>query len=117
MAYEEYKLVRFEREGAVVTATVDNPPINIITLELYAELAKMAQEVEADPDALVFVLKSANPDFFLAHFDVEALLRFPIDRPAAKGPPGANAYHLMGERMRTMNKVSIAQIEGRVGGG
>jgi len=74
MAYEGYKLIRFARDGKIVTATVDAPPINIITLALYSELRRMSQEVEADKDCLVFILKSANPDFFLAHFDVSAIL-------------------------------------------
>src|SRR5580658_2864198 len=117
MAYEGYKLVRFAREGRIVTATVDNPPINIITPALYAELARLSQELADDPDALVFVLKSADPDFFLAHFDVGAILTFPTDRPAAADAWDRNAYHVMCERFRTMDKVTIAQIEGRVGGG
>ena len=84
MAYEGYKLLRFARDGKIVTATVDAPPINIITLELYSELSRMSREVEADRDCLVFILKSANPDFFLAHFDVGAILQFPIDQPASR---------------------------------
>jgi len=117
MAYEGYRRIHVAREGAIVTAMVDNPPINLITLELYAELARLSEELEADPDALVFVLKSANPDFFLAHFDVGAILSFPVDRPASRDAAGANAYHAMCERYATMDKVTIAQIEGRVGGG
>jgi enoyl-CoA hydratase/carnithine racemase len=117
MAYEGYKLLRIAREGRIVSAVVDNPPINLITLELYGELARLSQELEADAEALVFVLKSANPDFFLAHFDVAAILSFPVDQPARRGGAGENAYHAMCERFRVMDKVTIAQIEGRVGGG
>src|SRR6202030_657978 len=117
MAYEGYKLLRIAREGRIVSAVVDNPPINLITLELYGELARLAQELEADAEALVFVLKSANPDFSLAHFDVAAILSFPVDQPARRPAAGENAYHAMCERFRVMDKVTIAQIEGRVGGG
>ena len=117
MAYEGYRLIHFARESRVVTATVDAPPINIITLELYAELARLSEELAADTEALVFVLKSADPDFFLAHFDVGAILTFPTDTPATREAWDRNAYHVMCERFRTMDKVTIAQIEGRVGGG
>ena len=117
MAYDSYQLIRIAREGRIVTATVDAPPINIITLELYDELARLSIELEADPDALVFVLKSADPDFFLTHFDVGAILKFPIDGTPQREPWDRNAYHQMCERFRTMNTVTIAQIEGRVGGG
>ncbi|HZZ90756.1 MAG TPA: enoyl-CoA hydratase/isomerase family protein [Caulobacteraceae bacterium] len=117
MAYEGYQRLRIARDGRIVTATVDNPPINLITLELFGELARLSQEVADDRDATVFVLKSANPDFFLAHFDVGAILSFPVDRPAERAPAGSNTYHAMCERFRTMDKATIAQIEGRVGGG
>ena len=117
MTYADYKLIRVDRDGPIVTATVDNPPINLITLELYGELARLAEEVAADPDPLVFILKSADPDFFLAHFDVSAILSFPVDKPATREIGDTNPYHVMCERFRTMNKVTIAQIEGRVGGG
>jgi enoyl-CoA hydratase/carnithine racemase len=117
MTYEGYKLIRFGRDGKIVTATVDAPPINIITLELYSELSRMSREVEADQDCLVFVLKSANPDFFLAHFDVGAILQMPTDQPVNREDSVRNEYHDMCNRMSTMDKVTIAQIEGRVGGG
>ena len=115
MAYDGYTLIVVQRDGPLVTATVNNPPINLITMALFGELARLAEELEADPAALVFVLKSADPDFFLAHFDVAALIAM-ADAPA---PPtdNANAYHAMCQRFRTMDKVTIAQIEGRVGGG
>ena len=117
MAYAGYRLIQVAREGRIVTASVNNPPINIITLELWAELARLSVELEADAEALVFVMKSADPDFFLAHFDVGAILDFPIDRPASRADLERNDYHAMCERYRTMDKVTIAQIEGRVGGG
>jgi enoyl-CoA hydratase/carnithine racemase len=117
MAYEGYQRLRIAVEGRIVTATIDNPPINLITRELYGELARLAQELEADDAALVFVLKSADPDFFMAHFDVEAILSMPTDAPPARAAWDANAWHVMCERFRTMDKVTIAQIAGRVGGG
>jgi len=115
MAYD-YQLLDVRKEGRLATVTVSNPPINIITVELYAELAALSRELKADPDLTVVVLKSADPDFFLAHFDVSAILRFPTDTEAQRDAE-LNEYHQMCERFRTMDKVTIAQIEGRVGGG
>lgn len=115
MAYDTYKLLHVQQDGALVTAIVDAPPINVITGDLFGELAALAIELEADSTALVFVLKSADPDFFLAHFDV-ALLVAMADAPT---PPSGdlNTYHDMCNRFQRMDKVTIAQIEGRVGGG
>ena len=115
MSYD-YDLLDVRIDGRRATVTIDNPPINIITPPLYAELARLAGELKADPDLTVVVLKSANPDFFLAHFDVEEILKFPTDTEAERDSE-LNPYHVMCERFRTMDKVTIAQIEGRVGGG
>jgi enoyl-CoA hydratase/carnithine racemase len=115
MAYDTYTLLHITRDGPIITAIINAPPINIITLELFGELARLAIELEADETALVVIIKSADPDFFFAHFDVEALINI------ANGPQGpvgdATAFQDMCNRFQTMNTVSIAQIEGRVGGG
>lgn len=115
MAYD-YELLKVDIEDRLAVVTIDNPPLNIITLPLYAELAALSVELKADADLTVVLLKSANPDFFIAHFDVEAILTFPTDTPAERESE-LNAFHLMCERFRTMDKVTICQIEGRVGGG
>jgi enoyl-CoA hydratase/carnithine racemase len=115
MAYD-YQFLNVTVEGRLATVTISNPPINLITLPLYFELMALSEELEADDNLTVVVLKSADEDFFLAHFDVEAILTFPIDAPAERTPE-LNDFHRMCERFRTMNKVTIAQIEGRVGGG
>lgn len=112
----DFQLLAVEVTSRVAIVTIDNPPINIITLALYAELTQLVEELQRDPDLSVVVFKSANPDFFLAHFDVEAILQFPTEGDAERSSE-PNPFHLMCERLRTMNKVTIAQIEGRVGGG
>ena len=118
MAYDTYNLLKIERRGKVAYATIDNPPVNVITPALYDEFMRLSYELEADDDLLVFVLRSANPDFFIAHFDVSALITLPIEgEPQREGRNINSDYHAMCERFRLMNKVTIAQIEGRVGGG
>ncbi len=115
MAYD-YELLNVDIEGRYATVTINNPPINLITLQLYGEIAALSAELKGDPNLTVVVMKSADPDFFLAHFDVEAILSFPTDTEAELDPQ-LNDFHVMCERFRTMDKVTIAQIEGRVGGG
>ena len=112
-------LLHVREDGALVTAVIDAPPITVITMALFEELAALALELKANPTALVFVLKSADPDFFLAHFDVGVLIAMADAPPAPATPPAAdaNAYHAMCHRFQRMDKITIAQIEGRVGGG
>ncbi|MEM9355545.1 MAG: enoyl-CoA hydratase/isomerase family protein [Pseudomonadota bacterium] len=115
MAYD-FKLMRVDIRGRIATVTIDNPPVNVITMELFAELDALSSELKADPGLTVVVMRSADPDFFLAHFDVATILERPIgfepQRDAQIKP-----FHVLCERFRTMNKVIIGQIEGRVGGG
>ncbi|MEE3327368.1 MAG: enoyl-CoA hydratase/isomerase family protein [Myxococcota bacterium] len=111
----DYTMIAVEVADGVAWATVDNPPINLITLPLFGELRQLGQQIEADDDVRVLILRSANPDFFLAHFDVSAILEFPTDGEAKRS--NSNAYHALCENYKSMDKVTLAQIEGRVGGG
>ena len=115
MGYE-FSRIGVTREAGLCLATIDAPPCNVITLGLLAELAELARTVAADDAVRVLVLRSADPDFFLAHFDVRAILEFPTDGPAVREEQ-LNEYHLLCETLRTMGKATICQIEGRVGGG
>lgn len=115
MAYD-YDLLQVKIDNRLAVVTINNPPINLMTLQLYAELNALTEELKADPSLTVVVFKSADSDFFIAHFDVEAILNFPTDTPAEKDLE-LNLFHVMCERVRTMDKITIAQIEGRVGGG
>jgi enoyl-CoA hydratase/carnithine racemase len=72
MAYENYKLIQVDVRERIAYATIDNPPVNLITRPLLEELTRLSTELERDEDLLVVVLRSANPDFFIAHFDVAA---------------------------------------------
>ncbi|MBL6715597.1 MAG: enoyl-CoA hydratase/isomerase family protein [Pseudomonadales bacterium] len=119
MAYDYASLQVTVAEG-VCTAVIDHPPINLFSLQLFGDMAAFAEAVSQDDAVRVVVLKSANPDFFIAHFDVEAILAMPARAEPPRADPSqgpANDFHRMCEAFRTMGKATIAQIEGRVGGG
>ncbi|MBW2241130.1 MAG: enoyl-CoA hydratase/isomerase family protein [Deltaproteobacteria bacterium] len=117
MAYE-YERLHVKIEDGVAWATIDNPPINLMSLELFGELARFGSEVAEDDAVRAVVLRSDDPDFFIAHFDVEAILGFPTDTPAKRATDAlANPFHAMCETFRTMPKATVAEIGGRVGGG
>lgn len=110
----EFFAVARDRRG-VVTITFDHPPVNLITVPMFLGLAATIEDLAADVTVRAVVLRSAVTGWFLAHFDVAAILGFPTE----PGPPSTelNAYHRMCESLRTMDAVTIAVIEGRVGGG
>ena len=114
VAYEGYEKVRVGVDGGITTVTIDNPPINLFDRTLYLEMQRLAAELHDDPVSRVVILRSATPGFFIAHFDVNLILRIPMDLPE---PTQLNDFHRMCEAFRTMPKATIAVIEGRAGGG
>jgi enoyl-CoA hydratase/carnithine racemase len=94
--------------------TFDHPPINTITATTVAELAELVGLIEEDPDLNVIVFNSANPDFYLAHYDVEN----DAGKTAAlgAGPTGLPAWLDLLARLSRASAVSIASIRGRARG-
>jgi enoyl-CoA hydratase/carnithine racemase len=94
--------------------TFDHPPINTITATTVVELAELVGLIEQDQDLNVVVFDSANPDFYLAHYDVE----HDPSRTAAlpSGPTGMNAWIDLLVRLSRAPAVSIASIRGRARG-
>src|SRR5215203_6649541 len=107
-------LVVSTHEG-IATVVIDHAPINLMTVPVYMELAATIEALTIDDDVRVVVLRSANPEWFIAHFDVAAILEFPTEPQPM--PTELSTYHLMCEQLRQMPKATIAVIEGRVGGG
>ena len=107
MAYADYELLHIDLKEGVATAVIDAPPINLFSLPLFGEITRFGAEVGDDDSVRVVVVKSANPEFFIAHFDVEAILKYPITQEAERTP--TNPFHQMCEQFRTMPKATIAQ--------
>ena len=69
---ESWTQLRIDRRSpSYWRVTFDHPPINTITATTVAELAELMDLIEQDSDLKVVVFDSANPDYFLAHYDVE----------------------------------------------
>lgn len=92
----------------------DHPPINTITATTVAELSELVEAIERAAELNVVVFDSANPDFFLAHYDVES---DPGKTAAlAPGPTGMPAWIDLTARLSRAPVVSIASIRGRARG-
>jgi enoyl-CoA hydratase/carnithine racemase len=115
VAYD-YDLLHVAIEGRALWATIDAPPINLMSRPLFAQLAKFSAEVAADESISVVVLQSALPDFFIAHFDIETILSLPTDGPALRDEQ-LGGFHRMCEAFRSMPKATICKLAGRLGGG
>ncbi len=114
--YAPFDLLGVTVANGIATTNISAPPMNVMTPDLFGQLAKFSAIVAADDEVRVVVLRSADPDFFIAHFDVRAIVEFPTDGPAQRTTE-LRGFHLMCETFRTMPKATIAEIAGRAGGG
>ena len=103
------------RDGKVLYVEVDNPPINLITVPLLFDFINLTKWVEDDEDSTVLVLKSVVDGFFIAHFDVGALLA--MDSNESRPADSLTTFDELCLRFQTMNKITICVVEGRIGGG
>lgn len=118
MNYIGYTKIVVSVTEKVVTAVFDNPPMNLIDDVMFTELGRLTEELADDHESLVVVFKSADPDFFIAHAELDKLNNLDAIPVKNKSDPSLlNELQAMCERVRTMNLISIAQVEGRAGGG
>ena len=115
MPYDGYEALRIRLDRGVAWVTIDHPPINLFDLVLMQELDRVGKEIETDDTVRVVVFQSANPEFFIAHADIELILRAPTTPPPKPDRP--TFFQAMCDRFRTMPKATIAKIEGRARGG
>ena len=115
MVYEDYQLIRIAVEAGICRATIDHPPINLLNLQLLAEIGRLTQEVAADDDVRVLIVDSADPEFFIAHADVGLILDLPTDDTSLHDE--LSPFHATMELFRTLPKATIAVIEGIARGG
>jgi enoyl-CoA hydratase/carnithine racemase len=92
--------------------TFHNPPINMLDGQTVLELQELVGRFETDPDLRVVVFDSADPDFFVAHFDASSAAEVPKE-PGPTGYPGWIDVTL---RLARAPVISIAAVRGRARG-
>ena len=112
---QESQPIRITRDSAVAWITLDLPPMNLLGGELLGALIGLVDELENDSTTRVAVLRSADPDFFIAHGDVVAITSVPMT--ATPEATEIGFIHQVFERFRKLPQVTIAQIEGYARGG
>src|SRR5260221_6773065 len=96
-----------EETHAYWRAVFDYPPFNIIDASIFEALQDLLARLGASPSLRVVVFESANPGFYLAHFDLTGKIVHIMTAVGASGLP-----ILMDTFVRLINypMVSIAQI-------
>jgi enoyl-CoA hydratase/carnithine racemase len=113
--YDGYTTLRVALDQGVACVTFDHGEMNLMDLAMLAEIDRVGLQFEADERVKVVVLQSANPEFFIAHVDINAIAAM----PAVPEPRDEKLgwVHAAFDRFRTMPKATIAKIQGRCRGG
>ena len=115
MEYKNYQVFKIEVKQGVAFVTIDNPPTNLINRPFWEDMERFFYQVVRDDDVRVIVFQSADPEIFISHFDVSLLTEYP-DEPPPK-PTELVGWKKRFMEFRTLPKITIAKIEGIVGGG
>ncbi len=105
--------IRLDARDGVTTATIDHRPVNLYDDALQRDLAALLDTVEADGRTRVLVLESADPDFFVAHYDVAAILAEETGVPRITTGP----FSALMRRFHESAVISIAKVRGAARGG
>ena len=102
-----------EETSAYWRVLFDHPPLNIVGVGMFEGLQDLLARMDASPSLRVVVFESANPDFYLAHFD---LSEASLSLLKTAGPSGITILMDTFIRLTKSPVVSIAKIRGRVRG-
>ena len=109
------ELIKYDKQGQVVTITLDNPPVNAVSTKVLNALNKAFDEAEKDAEGRVIILAGAGEKAFCAGGDMREEKDF-------GDPKNALAFRTLGRN--TLNRIEngrlpvIAAIHGYcIGGG
>lgn len=96
----------------VATIAIDNPPINLVDPLFVRDVAHLINIMSADDTIQVVIFESADPDFFLAHYDMTAL-----EPDTAVADAELERVQSTFAALSALPQVTIAKINGCARGG
>src|SRR5260370_12548289 len=102
-----------EETSAYWRVLFDYPPFNIMDATIFEGLQDLLARMDSSPSLRVLVFESANPEFYLAHFDLTGKIG---NITTAVGRSGLPILIDTFVRLTTSPVVSIAKIRGCVRG-
>src|ERR1700732_2488141 len=102
-----------EKTSAYWRVLFDYPPFNMVDDTIFEGLQDLLVRMDASPSLRVVVFESANPEFFLAHFDLTGKTG---NITSAVGPSGLPILTDTFVRITRSPVASIAKVRGCVRG-
>ncbi|SEP63911.1 Enoyl-CoA hydratase/carnithine racemase [Devosia sp. YR412] len=113
-----YQTIHVNIQGGIARVTIDNAPVNVLSLQMMTELTGFLDTVKDDTAVKVVIFDSANPEFFIAHVDMTMAEDAKIfEKLGAITLPGLNPFQSLSERLRRLPQVTIVKLEGMARGG
>src|SRR4029077_20418710 len=109
MTESSSRLRIIEETPAYWRVVFDHPPLNIMDATIFEGLQELLGRMNASPSLRVVVFESANPDFYLAHFDLTGKIGNIMTAVGASGLPILMDTFV---RLTKSPVVSIAKIRG-----
>jgi enoyl-CoA hydratase/carnithine racemase len=98
-----------EESSAYWRAVFDYPPFNIVDASMFEGLQDLLAKMDGSPSLRVVVFESANPKFYLSHFDLTGKIG---NIMTSVGPSGLPVLMDTFARLTQSPVVSIAKIRG-----
>jgi enoyl-CoA hydratase/carnithine racemase len=86
-------------------------------MKMIEELFQLSGQLFTDQKTRVVVIESADPDFFIAHVDIEEIESSATDPSTAGKYPDINALQALTVSWQGLPQVTIAKVAGRCRGG
>jgi enoyl-CoA hydratase/carnithine racemase len=110
----DYGPLRATSDGGIVSVVIDHPPTNLLDGSLLEGLRSLLDHLAQEPSVRVVIFRSADPDFFVMHGDVELLVDLhPPPAPVVEANPAAATL----QRLAVAPFVSIGLLDGAARGG
>ena len=109
MDYSKYKFIVAKLDGGLLTLTLDNPPMNVISQGLHTELSRIFYDVQVDEEVDVVVLTGAG-NTFSAGGDIP-LMQMRIDHPEMCYPKNAELKQIVFSLLE-LDRPVICRING-----
>lgn len=114
----EYQMLHFNIKDGVANITLDNAPVNALSGKLIIELKQVLNNLSTDKNVKVIIFDSKNPDFFIAHVDINILEEQAVLEELGKAAPqGLNIFQAVGEMLREQPQITIVKLKGIARGG
>ncbi len=104
-------ILTITRNDGVANVVINNPPANILTIDLIDEVNAFVLSLQDDQEIKVVVFSSSNQQFFSAHLDLNAI------NGTKEGQTACMSFSQMIKNLKAMKQLSIAFVDGIARGG